>query len=86
MLQPTLLLTDSEPFHRHLHRIKPASEVCVEILPISLASYLVTQIRIIDTGPPTSYALYSDWGLYPVGDWLWDFPGPFVFQGNTFSP
>ena len=28
----------------------------------------------------------SDWGLFPVGDWPWGFPGPFVFHGNTLRP
>ena len=27
-----------------------------------------------------------DWGLFPVGGWLWGFPGPFIFRGILSSP
>lgn len=42
--------------------------------------------RILPWPPCLIILLASDWGLFPVGDWLWGFPEPFAFQGNIFSP
>lgn len=37
-------------------------------------------------GSPTTTFKASDWGLFPVGGWLWGLPEPFAFSGEDFQP